>query len=69
MVLGELVSRNARRHPQKTALVFENSRYTYMEFNSRINSLANALLDMGACKGDRIAVLLDSCHQYMEIYS
>jgi len=68
MVLGELARRNARRYPKKTAVVFENNRYTFKEFNCRVNGLANALLDMGVCKGDRIAVLLDSCHQYIEIY-
>jgi len=57
MVLGELARRNARRHPQKSAVLFENSRYTFEEFNCRVNSLANGLLDIGVCKGDRIAVL------------
>lgn len=68
MVLGDIVKRNAKRYPQKTALVFKDKRYTFWEFNNRVNSLANALLDMGVRKGDRVAVLADNCHQYVELY-
>ena len=69
MVFGDIVKGNARRYPNKLALVFENNRYTFKEFNERTNRLANALLDMGVKKGDRVAILLDNCHQYVEILS
>ena len=68
MILGEIVRRNARRYPHKTAVVFQDKRFTFKEFNNRVNSLTNALLDMGMGKGDRFAVLLDNCHQYIELY-
>ena len=68
MILGEIVRRNARRYPHKTAVVFQDKRFTFKEFNNRVNSLTNALLDMGMRNGDRFAVLLDNCHQYIELY-
>jgi len=68
MVIGEIITRNARRYPNKTALVFEGSTFTFKEFNERVNSLTNALTDRGVKKGDRIAALLDNCHQYVELY-
>ena len=68
MVIGDVVKRNAKRYPDKTATVFEDNKYTFKEFNSRVNSLANALSDMGVQKGNRVAVLSDNCHQYIELY-
>lgn len=62
MILREITQRNARRYPNKIALVFDGIRLTFKEFNDRINSLTNTLLDLGVCKGDRIAVIADNCH-------
>ena len=68
MVLRDILRRNARRYPNKVAVVWGDVRYTFKQFNDRVNSIANALLDMGVRKGDRAGVLLDNCHQYTEIY-
>jgi acyl-CoA synthetase (AMP-forming)/AMP-acid ligase II len=67
MTLKEISQRNARRYPNKTAVVFENNRFTFKEFNDRVNSLTNALLGLGVSKGDRIAILADNCPQYVEL--
>jgi len=68
MILGELARRNARRYPQKTGVVSGQVRLSFEEFNCRANSLANALIDLGLHRGDRVAVLLDSSYQYLELY-
>lgn len=68
MVLGEILDRNARRYPDKTALVFEGRSYTYAQLNQRVNRLANGLLSLGAQKGDRVAVLAQNCSEYAEVY-
>ncbi len=68
MILGDLVKRNAKRYPHKTSLVFGAARFTFDESNRRINSMANALLDLGLQRQDRVAILLDNCHQYIELY-
>lgn len=47
----------ARDYPNKLALVCEDRRLTYGELNDRINRLAQALLDIGIQKGDKVAVL------------
>lgn len=67
-MLGEVLNRNARRHPNKTALVFEGKRYTFAQLQERVNRLANGLLGLGARKGDRVAVLAQNCSEYVEIY-
>ncbi len=68
MILRDIARRNARRHPQRTAVVFGDIAYSFKEFNERVNSIANALLDLGVGKGDRVAILSRNCHQYLELY-
>ena len=68
MNIDNLLSRNARYNPDKLALIFENQRYTFRQFNQNVNQLANALQDMGIRKGDKIATLLPNCVELLEIY-
>jgi long-chain acyl-CoA synthetase len=68
MDLGELPRRNARRYPHKICLVEGRKRYTFQEFNQRVNCLASGLLGLGVAKGDRIAILLHNCSEYAELY-
>jgi acyl-CoA synthetase (AMP-forming)/AMP-acid ligase II len=41
---------------------------TFSALNERVNRLANALVDLGLEKGDRVGVLVHNCHQFIEIY-
>lgn len=42
-------------------------RYSFSEFNDRVNRLANGLIQMGMTKGERIALLLRNCHYHLEV--
>lgn len=66
--LGDIPRKGARIRSHKEALVFEGARYTYGQFESRVNRLANALLGLNCRKNDRIAVLSDNSHKFLEIY-
>ena len=68
MLLGDLVQRNSKLFPNKTAVIFEDKRFTWVELNERVNRLANALLSLGAKRGDHVAVLSKNCHEYLETY-
>lgn len=68
MKINTLLTRHARYTPEKIAVVFEETRLTFREFNARVNRLANALLDMGLKKGDKVATILNNCLQVLEIY-
>ena len=68
MNLGSLLTRNARYRPQHTAVVFEEQRLRFCDFNRRVNRLANALLDLGVGKGDKIATILPNCLELLEVY-
>jgi acyl-CoA synthetase (AMP-forming)/AMP-acid ligase II len=68
MNIGTLFSRHAKYRPNHLAVVFEDQRLTWMEFNQSINRLANALLDLGIQKGDKVATILPNCLEQLEVY-
>ena len=67
MLLGEILERNARRYPNKTAITFESERITFQELNHRANKLANGFNNLGVKKGDKVAIVADTCPQHIEI--
>jgi len=67
MILGELLSRNARRYPEKTALVCGDTRLSFRQLNDRVNRLANGLMSLGLRKGDRVVIIADTSPQHMEV--
>ncbi|MBE9572878.1 MAG: long-chain-fatty-acid--CoA ligase [Proteobacteria bacterium] len=54
--------------PERDVIVFEGRRWTYAQFNERVNRLAHALSTLEVNKGDRIGMLSVNCNQYMETY-
>ena len=54
--------------PDRPFLVFEGRQWSFVEFNERVNRLANAFKDLGVQKGDRIGMLQVNCPQYVEAY-
>jgi long-chain acyl-CoA synthetase len=68
MTVGGLLVRNANKFPERKAVVFEDVSLTYRALNERVNRLANAMIDLGVTKGDRVGVLIHNCHQFIEIY-
>jgi fatty-acyl-CoA synthase len=68
LLLGEMLARNARKFPEKEAVVYGDLRLSYREFNARVNRLAHAMLDVGIGKGSKVAVLSFNCNEFLEIY-
>jgi fatty-acyl-CoA synthase len=65
---GDWVRKWSTIQPDKTVIIEEDHRYSYRDLNRRINRLSNFLLGVGLKKGDRVAVLLRNCHEYIEIF-
>jgi fatty-acyl-CoA synthase len=55
--LGSWIARRARRAPERTALVFEDSSWSYGELRDRIYRLAHGLASLGVRTGDRVGYL------------
>lgn len=68
MTLGSILTRHALYRPDHLAVVFEDQRLTYHQFNARVNRLANALLANGIGKGDKIATILPNALELLDIY-
>lgn len=67
MLLGDIVSSNAYRYPNKLALVEGNNRMSWAELNERVNKVAHMLFGLGVKRGDRVAIIAENCHQYVEL--
>jgi acyl-CoA synthetase (AMP-forming)/AMP-acid ligase II len=66
--LGQILRVHAKNYPSKVALKdWRGKAYTYAELESRANRLANGLLAMGLRKGDRVAVILYNCAEFVEV--
>ena len=53
-----LFEAQAQENPDKTALIACDGSYTYSELDAECNRVANALIEKGVQKGDRVAFLL-----------
>src|SRR5688500_16662720 len=68
MPLDEIARRNAVRFPRKLAVAMGDRELTWAQLDQRIDQLANAFASAGIVAGDRLAVLLGNCPEYLEIY-
>ena len=68
MNVGSLLTMQANKFPDRTALIYEDKRFTYREFNERSNRIAQALLSFGLQKGDRVATLLFNSPELVEVF-
>ncbi len=66
--LGDIPRKSAILFPHNTATVFEGTRLTYKQLNERVNRLAHGMLALGVGKRDRLTVLAENTHKYLEIY-
>ena len=67
-MLGEILARNARREPDRVALVFEGASLTFAQLDERVNRLANALAARGVGRGDQVAVLMYNSLEVVESF-
>ncbi|MGQ0529066.1 MAG: long-chain-acyl-CoA synthetase [Panacagrimonas sp.] len=58
--IGLHLERLTRRHPRRTALLFEDRRWSYAEFNGWANRIAHVLRARGVVAGDSVAILMEN---------
>jgi long-chain acyl-CoA synthetase len=61
--LQEILRGTARRHPEKTALIYLHHRLSYRELDLSSDRFAAYLAGLGLEKGDRVATMLPNCTQ------
>jgi long-chain acyl-CoA synthetase len=58
MLLSDVIRRGAERHPDRPAILFNETVVTYGDLGRQVNRLAHALDRRGIAAGDRVALLL-----------
>ncbi len=65
IAVHQLLTESARNYPNHIALYFYGTELTYAELMCLTNKLAKSLVRMGIGKGDRVALYMDNCPQYV----
>jgi long-chain acyl-CoA synthetase len=60
MLVQDFLHHSAQRLPDKVALVCDGQHLTYAEIDRMANRLANALIEHGVRRGDRVAIYLNN---------
>ena len=60
------LDRSAKVYPNKPAIVYNDTTYTYSEMDDRVNRLAGALRQAGVQKGDRVAFMVPNIPAMLE---
>ena len=53
------------RHPQKAAFIFEQKTWTFQDIEDYSNRVANYFKSEGYKKGDKVALFLESCPEFV----
>lgn len=70
MTIGTLFEQTVLKYPKKEALYYvqKDIRYSYQEWDQQINKLANALMNQGVKKGDRVSTFLFNTEELATTY-
>jgi len=73
LTLHQLLEETASRFPNHTAIIFpgalgDSYRLSFKQLDQQVNRLANALINLGVKKGDRVVLLLPNCPQFVISY-
>jgi long-chain acyl-CoA synthetase len=61
MLLNDFLNLSTELHPQKTALIFNDKRYTYSQLTGWVCQLARGFKEIGLKRNDRVVIYLDNC--------
>ena len=67
MILKHALRRAVRYFPENTATIFEGRKQSYRELWNRSQALSKALFELGARRGDRVAIYLLNSPRFLEV--
>jgi acyl-CoA synthetase (AMP-forming)/AMP-acid ligase II len=68
--LGQLLEQQARKYPQREAIVvpWTGERLTYYQLNENSRAMAKGLLALGVGPDDRVGISSGNCGRYVELF-
>ncbi|MGH7768402.1 MAG: AMP-binding protein, partial [Candidatus Binatia bacterium] len=63
--LKDLLRQRAYDHPKNPLLISKDGHVTYADFQREVYRVANAFLRLGVRKGDKVALLLPNCPEFL----
>lgn len=67
-VIADLIRRSSYHYPDKPAVVFQGKTLSYAQLEGECNQVANALLDLGLQKYDRVAILAHNTVHHVQTW-
>jgi long-chain acyl-CoA synthetase len=67
--LPQALEETARKNPDWIAIIYKDTKITYKEYFEAIQRFSNVLKELGVNKGDRVAIHLPNCPQFMIAYA
>jgi carnitine-CoA ligase len=64
-VLTHIIEDKARRHPNHVVFQFRDTPITLGQLNEQINKAANGFLALGVKQGDKVAIMLPNCPEFL----
>ena len=66
--LGEILENKAKKNRAKPFIYFKDEVASYEQVNEKANRVANWFLSMGFKKGDKVAILLNNCLEWLYVW-
>ena len=63
--VGYITRKRAELSPDAIAIIYEDQPVTYGDLTAGVNRCAHLLQQCGITKGDRVAVLLENCVEFL----
>ncbi len=65
--IGSILTKRANLNPDNEALfdVSQAQRFSFRQLNEQANKVANSFTNLGIKKGDRVALLMMNCHEFV----
>ena len=68
MDIASIFNQSVERYPEHTALIFEDRRWTYSQWNGRVRRFAQGLSDLGVRPSDRVAFYVTTSENSVTTY-
>ena len=63
--LAMMLEKSAEKYPERTALISSDTRMTYLDLERAACALGSHLRSLGLGKGDKVAIMLPNCPQFL----